>query len=394
MRALIVTSTVPSHLTAMIPLAWALRASGHQVRVACQPDQVAAVRSVGLPAVPLGEDTGFAQRHRESVDGTPGQPYYREKNSLVDQFAAVSEEIADDLAVVAAVWKPDLIVQDPLTFAGEIVAAANGIPSLRHLWGPDIFGTVQGKWLAGAVRERLLPIADRLGAPAPPWSEWVIDPTPPRMRPAEPGAGEHLAVRYVPADIPGTVPLWAFEPSGKPRVCVTWGTFSEGLPDKNLVPDIVTELSKLDIEQVVAIKESERHLVGEVPDSVRVVSGLPLHAVLPTCSAVVFHGGGNTMLGSMLEGVPALAISANFERRFNTGYMVQAGAGLLLDPDTLQPGEIADAVRALLEDPAHRAAAEAVRDEMLALPTPAELVSTLEDIAAGRRVPEKEGVSR
>jgi UDP:flavonoid glycosyltransferase YjiC (YdhE family) len=177
-------------------------------------------------------------------------------------------------------------------------------------------------------------------------------------------------------------------------VCVTWGTFSEGLPEKNLVPDIVAELSELDVEQVVAIKESEQHLVGAVPDAVRVVSGLPLHAVLATCSAVVFHGGGNTMLGSMLEGVPALAISANFERTFNTGHMVEAGAGLLLNPDTLRPGEISGAVRKLLEDPAYRTAAGEVRDEMLALPTPVELVSTLEDIAAGRRVPEKEGVSR
>jgi UDP:flavonoid glycosyltransferase YjiC (YdhE family) len=125
-----------------------------------------------------------------------------------------------------------------------------------------------------------------------------------------------------------------------------------------------------------------------------VVSGLPLHAVLATCSAVVFLGGGNTMLGSMLEGVPALAISANFERTFNTGHMVEAGAGLLLNPDTLRPGEISGAVRKLLEDPAYRTAAGEVRDEMLALPTPVELVSTLEDIAAGRRVPEKEGVSR
>ena len=40
----------------MVPLAWALRAAGHDVRVAVQPSFAATVTSAGLTAVPVGRD--------------------------------------------------------------------------------------------------------------------------------------------------------------------------------------------------------------------------------------------------------------------------------------------------------------------------------------------------
>jgi UDP:flavonoid glycosyltransferase YjiC (YdhE family) len=386
MRVLFVTSASPSHFTAMVSLVWALRTAGHQVRVACQPNQVPIVLSAGLAAEPLGPDVDFASRHRDSVGDHPDKRYYRTENALGDLFMWVAEDMVDDLVALARTWRPHLVVRDPVTFAAEVAGAVAGAPVLRHTWGPDIFGTEQGRWLAGLMRERLVPVFERHSAEPPAdLNQGIVDPCPESMQRRGPGVG--VPIRYVPTDLAGVVPSWVLAPPTRPRVCLTWGTFSAGLPDRYLVPDVIRELADLDVELIVTIAPSDRDLVGEVPGaSVRLVEGLPLHALLPSCSAVVFHGGGNTMLGAVVEGVPQVVVSQMFERELHGDRLAATGAGRHLKGAQLRPGDIRDAVREVLEEPSYREAARQLRDEARARPTPAQAVARLETIA-GAQVP-------
>ena len=50
-------------------------------------------------------------------------------------FTAYAEAMLDDLFDVAWSWRPDLVVYDPTTYAAPIVAAALGIPAVRHIHG-------------------------------------------------------------------------------------------------------------------------------------------------------------------------------------------------------------------------------------------------------------------
>ncbi|MGW1290379.1 activator-dependent family glycosyltransferase, partial [Streptomyces sp. NPDC002586] len=55
MRILFATFAVKTHLHPQIPIAWALRAAGHDVRVASQPDLAPDITGAGLTAVPVGD---------------------------------------------------------------------------------------------------------------------------------------------------------------------------------------------------------------------------------------------------------------------------------------------------------------------------------------------------
>ncbi len=54
MRVLFVTLAASPHFFVQAPLAWALRAAGHEVRVASQPDLMDTITAAGLPATPVG----------------------------------------------------------------------------------------------------------------------------------------------------------------------------------------------------------------------------------------------------------------------------------------------------------------------------------------------------
>ncbi|MGW7578886.1 hypothetical protein [Streptomyces sp. NPDC054765] len=54
MRVLFVTLAASPHFFVQVPLAWALRAAGHEVRVASQPDLMDTITAAGLPATPVG----------------------------------------------------------------------------------------------------------------------------------------------------------------------------------------------------------------------------------------------------------------------------------------------------------------------------------------------------
>ena len=71
MRVLFVSLSEKSHVYLMVPLAWALSAAGHDVRVASYPLAVETITRAGLTAVPVGTDHGVHRdmsAYRESQD--------------------------------------------------------------------------------------------------------------------------------------------------------------------------------------------------------------------------------------------------------------------------------------------------------------------------------------
>ena len=68
MRVLFTTWAWPSHYFPMVPLAWALRAAGHEVRMTSQPELLPAMLASGLPATAVGTDLDVAAIHRAAVE--------------------------------------------------------------------------------------------------------------------------------------------------------------------------------------------------------------------------------------------------------------------------------------------------------------------------------------
>ncbi|MBQ0825046.1 nucleotide disphospho-sugar-binding domain-containing protein [Streptomyces tagetis] len=383
MRVLLTTAAWPSHYLFMVPLAWALRAEGHEVRVAAQPHVVDAVLKSGLTAVPVGPDLDFAALHRKFVAETdPAQ--YRTRDAIITIFHRVAEMMTPDLVRFAQAWQPQLVVRDPVAFAASVAAEAVGAPLVRHAWGPDLYGTAPGQWLAHHVLDRLGPTYTLHGVTPPATLDRLtVDPTPPSLRIKVPGTS--LPMAYVPYNGPGVVPSWALEPPARPRVCVTWGTFTSTAtdePEMFLVPRILDALDGLGVEPVLAVTAAERELLGEVGERATVVQDLPIHTVLAGCSAVVHHGGATTVLSAARFGVPQLTIPHLFEQRLNSDLLEAAGACVQLKPDQADVAGIRAAVTDLIaDDSPYAVASRRLRDEIEAMPPLSEVVGRLEETA-------------
>ena len=109
--------------------------------------------------------------------------------------------------------------------------------------------------------------------------------------------------------------------------------------------------------------------------------------VLPRARVVVCHGGSGTTLGALAAGVP-LVVTPLFADQPDNGRRVAAiGAGLVVDPrdpgahrGAVHPGDLRDAIAAVLGDDAYARAAARVASEIRALPPADEALGVLEGV--------------
>ncbi|SDS93675.1 UDP:flavonoid glycosyltransferase YjiC, YdhE family [Actinoplanes derwentensis] len=378
-----------THFLPLAPLGWALRAAGHDVRVACQPGQVAAVTEAGLPAVPVGPPLGFADVFRGQVGKVASREAFDTGTDLDGLAPQVTEDggtlrfadvMVDDLITYGRHYRPDLVLYEPFNIAGAIAAAALGVPDVRLLWGPDSTTELH------LDEDKLIgPRARRAGASGVRITGTLtLDPCPAALQ--VPVTGPTHPIRFVPYNGAAILPDWLRHPPDRPRICLTWGTMMAelGLTDRISVTTIADALSELDAEIVLALAPRHRDTLGPLPANVRVpTEHLALHLLLPGCAAVVHQGGAGTLMTAMACGVPQMVVPAVTDQHFNGERLTRAGAGTVLADGDEHPAAIRAALQRLLTDPGP-AAALAV--ENAARPTPAAVVPVLEDLAAtGRR---------
>jgi len=377
MRILFTTWAWPSHLYAMVPVAWACRTAGHDVLVASQPALTDAVLRTGLPMAPVGRDVDAVATFRDIVFTPPGQPNGGGPRVL-GLLATLAESMVDDLARLARDWRADLVVFEPTAFAGPLAAAAAGIPAVRHLFGTDLMSAV-GRFLPPVLD----PLAKRLGlAGVDVFGAATVDPYPADLQVAV--GSRRLPVRYVPYNGPGLAPSMLPAPSGRPRVCVTWGTTLGRLdPGLFLAGQVVRAVGDLDVDVVVAITPEQRELLGPVPGDVRVVEAAPLHLVLPTCDAVIAHGGAGTLLTAVSHGLPQLLVPRLPDHVRHAARLADAGAGIAVAAPEADPAVLRSRLTELLGTPAYRTAATHLQRQLSSQPAPEQVVLEFERIAAG-----------
>jgi UDP:flavonoid glycosyltransferase YjiC (YdhE family) len=405
-RVLFSVSSWPTHYSAMVPLGWALQASGHEVRVLCQPSQTAPVTHAGLLPVPVldGMDVAVHNRLtylREALQGDwpypwlPLHPLSGAVMSTLDDFDAaeyrrvIEPEYArraahgHDAAVgFARTWQPDLVVHDPVSTEGLLAARVLRIPAVLALWGP--VGTHE----AGGVNilpDDLSRAFDRYGFG--PFGahviEHVIDPCPASLEP--PVRAHRLPARYIPYNGGGVPPAWLSEPAQRPRVIVSWSTALSAMsgPNSYLLPRIVAALADLDIELIITATKQDVAGLGDVPPSVRVLERCPLHLALPGCAVVIHHGGAGSVMTAIAAGVAQLAITFASEQVRIGERLAASGAGRHLPGHLASAQAIRDEVELMLAGPRYRQAAAELHEETMRRPTAVELVTQLDKVTRG-----------
>jgi len=412
MRVIFTTFAQNAHFLGQVPLAWALRAAGHEVRVVSQPALTATIVGAGLTAVPVGEDHRWLETMADDdadgdwdsgLDLDPVRPELRHWNvlhavqeQLTARFLAPANNasMVDELVRFAEGWRPDLVVWEPFTLAGAIAAEVVGAAHTRLLWGADLLVDQRERYLgelaARPADQRPDPMVDWLGellgrhglafAERMIRGQWTIDQLPAAIR--LPLGEPTVPMRYVPYNGSAVVPDWLREPPLRPRVCLTLGITDRDGGDFLGVPleELVGAVAELDAEIVATLTAAQLERIGALPANVRAVDFVPLHALLPTCSAIVHHGGAGTWATAVASGVPQLMFPSVWDDHYRARRTAELGAGLVVPRDGLTAAAVRDGLRRLLDEPAPADAAEELRHLALADPPPTDVVPALEKL--------------
>jgi len=319
MRVLFTAPSSKPRLHTQVPLAWALRADGHDVQIAGSVTFAESINRTGLVAVAAGEDSG---------DDSTAQ-------------AAV-----ENLVAHARAWKPDLVIWDDQVPAGDTAARDVGVPSVRILGFFDP-----------------LPPADT--------AITTLDTTIPSMRP-DPGNG-NLQLRCVPYNGPAAVPAWLRRKPRRERVFLALGEAAISFAE------VCDAVGGLDIEVVCAGSPDGLASDTALPDNMRLFDSAPLNATLPLCSAVVHDGATPAVTAALSFGVPQLALTAGPAPVSEE--LANRGAGLMAEPGRVTAGALADLITRLLHDAALRDSVRRLREEVSAMPSPREVAQKLAALA-------------
>ncbi len=119
-----------------------------------------------------------------------------------------------------------------------------------------------------------------------------------------------------------------------------------------------------------------------MPANARIVDFVPMDVLLPSCAAVIHHGGAGTWGAAVLHGVPQIIIGALWDAPLKGQQIDRLGAGISLRPEDLDAATLREAVVRVLEDPSIAEGARKLRAEMRSDPAPADIVPTLERLTA------------
>ncbi|MEV6694575.1 nucleotide disphospho-sugar-binding domain-containing protein [Micromonospora sp. NPDC051196] len=424
MRILFVTCPSKTHLYAMAPLAWALKTAGHEVQVASQIDSVNFsadhIAHTGLPAVPLGNDldvsTSIAAAIAASEASSPPPPApaepgrrqtqreyaaedpYAELDSLAREHFTFfnSDPLIDGAVRYARRWRPDLVIWDGMTmaYAGPVAARAAGAAHARFVFGPDSVAQLRAAVPdRDPLRDVVQPILERYGLAYDEQTltgHWSINAMPPWIW--YPPGMHYLWMRPSPFNGPSVVPDWVLDERERRRVCITLGLSFRDLDAGASAGALLEAVADLDAEVIVTLSRDQVAALPGLPANVRAVDFVPLTALLPTCSAVVHHGGYGTFVSALEHGVPQLMVPGKFGNDKFWGplayldYMEPQGAGLYVsEPDQLTPDVLRDKLLRVLKEPAFGRNAARLRAQSDELPTPNEVVPIIERLTARYR---------
>jgi L-noviosyl transferase len=403
MRILFVTFPFAGHTLPLVPLAWAARLAGHDVLFATAGEAVDLVVHAGLPAMAVAEtDIIKVCQQQTEVTGPPNlscddQRAFMDAWSRADTwsragtgdaqpskvdkllanfrllFGSVGERTIDAIIRVARDWRANAVVYDPYMVAGLVAAKVVGAPVFKHginVSPPHMASTVSA--MSNSIQ--------RYGLTDTVWEPTAgIDVCPESIRSSSPDLG--WPMRYTPYNGEAVLPAWLLEPPRhRPKICVTMGTLILTLARRGPLDIIIEALSTREVD--VIILGAEDIIQKPLPDNIHATGWLPLNAVLPTCSAIIHHGGAGTTLTTLTAGVPQLIIPQFADQPINATAVASRGVGIHLPESKTDMASVRDQLFRLLNDPTISQAASEVREEISAMPPPGEIIERLATVAS------------
>jgi UDP:flavonoid glycosyltransferase YjiC (YdhE family) len=364
----------------MVPLAQAFLQRGDQVLWAASSELIPSLQQAGFAAERAGRDHagppaggGFAP-----AAGVMPAPELATE-FFVKAFARMlAPSMFDDLLPIVDRFRPDLVVHEAAEFAGAIVAAKTGVPSITHA-----VGAMMPPERIASAGDALAEVWESQGLVPPPfggsYTDLYLDIYPPSM---QTGSTDHVPMRQALQPVPfassgADIPLWPEKYAQHPLVYITFGTAVPVVTTP--ITTVVEGIRELPVRLLVTVPTGNPEMLGPQPGNVRVASYVSTTTILDDCAAVVSHAGAGIMLAALGKGLPQLCIPQMSDQFTNAANCRGVGAGLVLEGEQVSAGAVQEAVSHLLGDHAPRVAAEQVSAEIASMPLPrvvADLVAT------------------
>jgi UDP:flavonoid glycosyltransferase YjiC (YdhE family) len=389
MRVLLTTKRGAGHFGPLIPFARAFRRAGDTVLVAAPHSARPMVRAEGFSTW-LFDDAPDEERDAIFAAARSGPEQAAASYVFAEAFVRIDARAAlPGVLDVCRRWNPDLVISEISEFAGPIAAAKLGLPAV------SVGISQQGRSEAVASASEVLPALDELGAlaglPPDPHGERLLGlpyftlvpealetPAMQSVRPAWRFREPDEPVDAVASD------RWAGD-DDRPLIYVTFGSVA---PTMDLFPGVyrgaIDAFSALPLRVLVTVgRDRDPAELGPMPENVRVEGWVPQREVMPHAAAMVCHGGSGTVTMGLAAGVPMAVVPLFADQSWNAESIEAIGAGIVLQGGPQAVAGLGDAVSKLIIDPAYRANAERVADDIRSLPSvdaaPAVARAILED---------------
>ena len=388
MRVLLTTKRGAGHYGPLLPFAHAFRRAGADVRFAAPDSTAAAVAAEGFSVEP------FADAPDEVRDAVFADAFGRPREEqasyvFADAFARLDARAAlPGMLALCRRFQPDVVLSEVCEFAGPLVAEALGLRAI------SVGITQQAEAEAVLAASQLLPaldeLRDELGVTHDPEGERFLSLPYFTLMPAalenpllETARG---AWRFREREAPllGTGAEWAR--GDDPLVYLTFGSVA---PDTPFFPGVyraaIEALAPLPVQVLVTIgRQHGPEALGPVPDNVHVEQWVPQREVMPHAAVMVCHGGSGTVTMGLAAGVPMAVVPLFADQPDNAERVASIGAGLALAGGPEAVAGLGDAVSKLIIDPAYRANAGYIADEMRALPAVDTAPAVVRELLADR----------
>jgi UDP:flavonoid glycosyltransferase YjiC (YdhE family) len=389
MRYLFTIHPAFGHFHSVVPLAEALTDAGHEVAFATGRTFGPVVERVGFRHFACGLDFDGSADLFEALPASS----YRAGRRPVDAFEQLrsfvedlAPRMADDLPGIIESWRPDVILRDPVEFGGYIAAERYGLPHATPIWATYISAKALCPDAVTELRRRYAlpadPALDSLDGylvldflPA----EW----TNPRL-PYPLVAHRFCAPPFDLSSGSAETPAWLSTLPRRPTVYATLGTTFNRSSD--CFRAVLAALAAEPVNLIMTVGRSmDPRQFGPQPPHIRIEQYIPHTLLLPHCDALVFHGGYNSLQSALWHGLPMVVLPQGAGDNLPTGWRcAELGAGILIEENPPQPDAIRSAVRAVIEQPSYRVAAERLRAAIMALPVLDQAVRRLEILGRDR----------
>lgn len=268
---------------------------------------------------------------------------------LVDTVPLEVERLTE----VVEIFKPDVIVADPMAYAAPIVATRAGVPwagvstSLNPVvpgdWTSELISTTSALPRARlfadyGVRDAEFRVSDCLS----PFLNVVFSTRelvgPPPRGVVLAGASLPLADRGDEGELPAL--------DDRPLVFMALGSQIFHQPR---MFEVIIHASRGEGWQLVLAMGSLKNVMP-VPADVRVVEYAPQLALLRRARAMISHGGANSVMEALAHGVPLMISPICNDQPHNARFVAEAGAGVTCDLSTASVDEVRRLLALLVAD--------------------------------------------